>query len=193
MPSTHERRTLLRLAASGALVGLTGCLSSGSETNSPTTAPGTSASAPSGSSTTQSETATTTTRPTNTCDEQAITPDVVVENTRDESVAVTVTVEDRTTDSVLLDTIYEVPAGGRVEEDDPLFSSLDPETDHEIWATATVRGSSPDSTDEADVSVVARNPTVYGIQTRVHKDDVSVFDSHGDPGPDVNWNCYPRD
>lgn len=183
MPSTQTRRSLLRRAVSSVAVGLAGCLGS-----DPDTAPTTS-SARTTATLTSAETDDPGQAGTYTCDEQDVYPDVTVLNNRGESVTAEVTVEDRTAESVLLDTSYDVPAGKRVDEADYVFTSLAPETDHEIWATATVGAES----DEADVSVVARNAINYAVAVRVTDDGVTVFDHHVDPGVDFNWNCYPRD
>jgi hypothetical protein len=126
---------------------------------------------------------------THTCDEQGVVPDVEVRNKRDEPVTVALTVEDRTADDVLFESAYDVPANEwTTEEDEYVFSSLDPESAHRIWATATVG----ERSDSEDVSVVAHTPLIRGIAVAVTPDEVTVFDYHADPGPRVNWDCYPR-
>lgn len=187
MPSTYDRRTLLRITADGALVGLAGCLGTESDERSTATAQPTTRTQ--AETTTGTETSTTTTVETYTCDEQGIAPDVEILNNRDETVSVEVNIEDRTADSVLLDETYDVPAGGKVEEEDYVFSSVAPETDHTIWAAATVGT----ETAEADVTVVARNAVNYTTTVRVTENGITVFDHHFDPGVRSNFDCYPRD
>ncbi|KTG30425.1 hypothetical protein [Haloferax profundi] len=184
--SLHSRRrTVLEALASGSATLLAGCLGGGSSGTTSTGTP-----TPTQESTTTEVGTETTTIETHTCDEQGVVPDVEVRNKRDEPVTVTLTVEDRTTKDVLFESAYDVPANEwTTEEDDSVFSSLDPETDHEIWATATVG----DQSDTEDVSVVAQTPLIRGIAVAVTSDEVTVFDYHADPGPRVNWDCYPRD
>ncbi|KAB1193202.1 hypothetical protein GJR96_06980 [Haloferax sp. MBLA0076] len=178
-----RRRAVLKVFASGSATLLAGCLGGGSAGTTSTTAP------TQESTTTEVETDTTTIE-THTCDEQGVVPDVEVRNKRDEPVIVTLTVEDRTTGTLLFESTYDVPANElTTEEDDTVFSSLDPETDHQIWATATVG----EQSDTEDVSVVAQTPLIRGIAVAVTSDGVAVFDYHADPGPRVNWDCYPRD
>lgn len=187
MPLHPTRRTVLKVLASGSATLLAGCLGGGTAGDSSTapTAPTTRE-----LTTTDVETDTTTTIETHTCDEQGVVPDVEVRNKRDEPVTVTLGVEDRTTDDVLFESTYDVPPNGWTnQEDDDVFSSLDPGTDHQIWATATVG----DHSGTEDVSAVAQTPLIRGIVVDVTPDEVAVFDYHADPGPRVNWDCYPRD
>lgn len=186
MPSAHKRRRFLRLTASSTLVGFTGCLGAQPSDGSTTTAQ------PTTRAQTETETQTETTDPrpveTNTCDEQSIAQDVEIQNERSESVRVKVTIEDQTADSLLLDEVYDVAPGEVVEEEDFVFTSVAPETDHTIWATATVGAETADR----DVTVVAHNAVNFTVVVRVTEESLTVFDRHFDPGEGFNFDCYPR-
>lgn len=191
MSPRPSRRTLLATCGSVLSATVAGCTSGSSGEPTSTSPP--SDSAPTETSTAP-ETATRTARPTTvSCGQQELMPDVIVENDTDHEVTVTVRIL-AVTDSderLVAERTYEAPAGAYVEEVEKLFESVKAGTDGRPRADYVAEASTASgASDRREVTTVASSPWNYAVMVRVHDEGLSVYETHFDPGPTANRNCY---
>jgi len=122
---------------------------------------------------------------TNTCEEQAIQPDIYIIN--EQSSEVTVSVEVEATPAVPDPPFFtgEYTVEERKEIDDRIYTNANPDR-YEYQLKATVGN----KTDSIDVTQEARQPDLRGTDVQVLDDDLRLVPALRDPGEYYNPNCY---
>jgi len=127
-------------------------------------------------------------RPTRTCAEQPITPDLTVENERAAARTVHVRLVEAPDDAarVLFEREYTVDAGERLTETERIYGEADAGAYSDDFLARTDAGRG-----RTDASTVARNPTLYGVTVALREGGPELWEYHADPGERYNPNCYP--